>query len=522
MTRTEFVKQLLKHYGICGNHNQKIYYMMGNGIIYLGNDELFFRTLQRAFGNDEISLIIVHDATALPKENDIARSILIIDGDKEFSCIDLHDFKSLGWPGPTIVAVSHSSADTLSTETIEQAKKIIIKTNNPSVISKSLEGLICELKLLDKKPINDNSTTKNQTLKREISSLQQQLSEYDNNLQSHEDTIDKLNQIKLLARKINCLNMEQIATVCIEQIPDLIAARFASLYIYDNEKNTLQLLQHNHPYQISRIVNIESQPDTPMAIAVQDKKIMFIKDFTDKMPAQCPTISRMFARNYQTNSCIIAPLLSGNRVLGILNLADKLDGDTFDTASDLSAIELLCEITGSAMNNIELYEQVQKRARTDGMTKLLNHRTFYKVLDREINRARRYNNSLSLIMIDLDELKQINDTKGHRAGDAVIIHTAKIISQCVRETDLAARYGGDEFAVILPNTSLAEAYYVAERISEMVTSECITFDGMMLKASVSVGLGQYTTNNSIEEFMTETDSALFKAKHSGKNCVKIS
>jgi diguanylate cyclase (GGDEF)-like protein len=233
-------------------------------------------------------------------------------------------------------------------------------------------------------------------------------------------------------------------------------------------------------------------------------------------------VNRQFSRNYNSESCIIAPLLSGDKVLGILNLADKVEKESFDRKRDLPPIQLLCEIIGSAMSNIELYEQVQQRARTDSMTNLLNHRAFYDSLDREVNRTRRYNTILSLIMIDLDCLKGVNDNHGHRAGDAVLIHVAQSICKCVRETDAAARYGGDEFAIILPNTSLADAMNVAERLVKIVGQSPVSIDGHELYASISVGLGQYQYGQSIEEFMTQTDMALFEAKEAGKNRIKIS
>ena len=205
-----------------------------------------------------------------------------------------------------------------------------------------------------------------------------------------------------------------------------------------------------------------------------------------------------------------------------MNLADKTDDTIFDSAKDLPPVELLCEIIGSAMANIKLYEKVHRQARTDGMTGLINHNTFYNELNKEVTRSCRYGGNLSLIMIDLDNLKKINDEYGHRAGDAVLLDVTRHITYCIRETDIAARYGGDEFAIILPNTSLSDALIVAQRILEMVAGNPVTIDNQQINASISIGLGQFQSNHTTEDFMRESDTALLEAKNTGKNRIHIS
>lgn len=411
----------------------------------------------------------------------------------------------------------------ISSATLESFNDILTKSSNQTFLDKTVSFYADFLthKLASKQKNLHELIKKNRTYSHQIANLQEQISQIDSERHVQERVLESINSIRQLSHQINCLDMDTIATVCINQIPKLISARFASLYTLDQEKNTLKLLHHNHPYQISREINLSENPTSPMATAIKKKKMLLIKDFGDYKKKTKSGITREFSSNYQTNSCIIAPLLSGNKILGILNLADKIDAEVFDTKRDLPPVELLCEIIGSAMFNIGLYSQVERKAQTDSMTNLLNHSTFYNVLTREVNRARRYSNSLSLIMIDLDNLKLINDNYGHRAGDAVLIHVSQKILNCIRETDMAARYGGDEFAIILPNTSLADAVNVSKRLSLTVSSEKVKFDNQQLKATVSVGLGQFQKKQSIEEFMNDTDSALFNAKAAGKNRVQV-
>ena len=201
----------------------------------------------------------------------------------------------------------------------------------------------------------------------------------------------------------------------------------------------------------------------------------------------------------------------------MLNLADKINAPYFDEATDRAPVELLSEIIGSAMSNIELYSEMCQQARTDSMTGLVNYRTFYDELDKEIQRCRRYGGNLSLIMVDVDELKEVNDTYGHRCGDLALMHVANQIVYCTRDIDIAARYGGDEFTIILPNTSLTEAKVVAQRLAQAVADNPVDAQEQQIFVSVSIGVKQFERDKSIEEFVNECDDALFKAKSAGKN-----
>jgi diguanylate cyclase (GGDEF)-like protein len=124
-------------------------------------------------------------------------------------------------------------------------------------------------------------------------------------------------------------------------------------------------------------------------------------------------------------------------------------------------------------------------------------------------------------MIDIDNLKTINDVHGHRAGDRVIREISKRIKSCIRQIDVAARYGGDEFSVILPNTDLNEAVLVAERVVQSVSSVPVNWRGEQIDLSVSVGLGEYDGDNSPEDITSRSDEALYRAKQAGKNTLRV-
>jgi diguanylate cyclase (GGDEF)-like protein len=124
-------------------------------------------------------------------------------------------------------------------------------------------------------------------------------------------------------------------------------------------------------------------------------------------------------------------------------------------------------------------------------------------------------------MVDIDNLKAINDTFGHKAGDKVIMETSRRIRESIRQIDTAARYGGDEFAIILPNTSVTDATVVAERMVNVVSSTPIVWRKDEIAVSVSIGLGQYGPDSTPDDITSKSDKALYAAKQAGKNTFKI-
>jgi len=341
-----------------------------------------------------------------------------------------------------------------------------------------------------------------------------------NVVKSPDRSISLLEQVTPLARRINCLDIDRIADVCVESIPKLVRVRFASLYILDETNNILHLHKHNHPFLINKIVSLNQTPTPLMVMAVRSKELILVPDIDTHKKPIIRKSQRAFAENYRTKNCAIVPLICQDRIVGVLNLADKIDSDHFDSG-DIALIELFSQLVGASIGNIKLFEKIQRQASTDGLTGLVNHRTFYEILEKELWRARRYGGRISLIMVDVDNLKKINDAYGHRAGDKVIQQISKRIKECIRQIDTAARYGGDEFAVILLNTSLKDAVIVAQRMVDAVASSPTIWNKEQIPLSISVGLGQYDADTTPEDITSRSDQALYSAKQAGKNTVRI-
>jgi len=335
-----------------------------------------------------------------------------------------------------------------------------------------------------------------------------------------DSNISLLEQVTPLARQINCLDINRIADVCVNSIPALVRARFASLYILDETSNILHLYKHNHPFLINKIVSLNQNPTPLMVMAVKSKELILVPDIDSHKKPVIKKSQRGFAENYRTKNCAVVPLICQDRVVGVLNLADKMDGDQFDSG-DIALVELFSQLVGASIGNIKLFEKIQRQATTDGLTGLVNHKTFYEILEKELWRTRRYGGRISLIMVDIDNLKKINDGYGHRAGDKAIREISRRIKECIRQIDTAARYGGDEFAIILLNSSLEDATIVAQRMVDAVANSHTTWQKEQIPLSISVGLGQYNAETTPEDITSRSDQALYMAKQAGKNTVRI-
>ena len=166
----------------------------------------------------------------------------------------------------------------------------------------------------------------------------------------------------------------------------------------------------------------------------------------------------------------------------------------------------------------QMEKQLRELTITDDLTKLYNMRHFYTQLQLEMDRALRYKSSLSLLLLDVDRFKQYNDTYGHLEGDQILVKLGEVIRECLRKSDTAYRYGGDEFMILLPETRANEASKVAERIRALFPAVCshrLSDDG--IDTTLSIGIVEYNQGEDLSEFVKRADQAMYKAKKQGGN-----
>ena len=219
-------------------------------------------------------------------------------------------------------------------------------------------------------------------------------------------------------------------------------------------------------------------------------------------------------------SALIVPMISHGRVIGILQ-AESTRVNRFSDI-DQKVASILAASAAMAYENSRLHNELEKMVVIDDLTGVYNYRYFSDRLADEIKRATRYRQPLSLIMVDIDWFKRINDTYGHECGNVILKGIVRVAASNIRDTDTLARYGGEEFIIILPQTDHDDARTIAERIRSEI--ERSTFgDGIKhpkLNATVSVGITTYPDNGHGEDELVQlVDRAMYLAKGSGKNAV---
>jgi diguanylate cyclase (GGDEF)-like protein len=267
--------------------------------------------------------------------------------------------------------------------------------------------------------------------------------------------------------------------------------------------------QQGLPEQEKKLFSVK---DTLLDMAVKNREVVYISDarsYRSPVPFKTGTIG----------SVLVLPMLYGKDVLGVLTLVAETT-NAF-SSSQIEFIKLLTNQASSSLANAKFHEEIEHLAVTDGLTGLFNHRHFQEKLSGEFNRLGRFAEPLSLLLIDIDFFKKINDTYGHPAGDMVLKKVSGIIKKTIRNIDIAARYGGEEFAVILPGTNSQGAMNMAERLRKVIMDTVFSAEGEKFTVTVSVGISTsaqgVTEAKNKEELIERADKALYEAKRTGRN-----
>jgi diguanylate cyclase (GGDEF)-like protein len=237
-----------------------------------------------------------------------------------------------------------------------------------------------------------------------------------------------------------------------------------------------------------------------------------------------PELSKDRLSRYASKSFVIVPIKIEGEVVGVLNLTDKKEQGTF-TEEDLKMLTLVGRHLALHIENIRLLERNKDLATLDPLTNLFNHRYFQEHLSQEIDRAQRYRRPLSLIMLDIDDFQEYNENHGYAMGDRVLVQMAGIFKDSLRKVDIASRYAGEEFGIILPDTRRKQAAIVAEKLRDKIATSVFVEkrDSSlgMVRLTVSAGVAEYNIRSNKDEFIQQVKQAIQEAKEKGKNRVSV-
>ena len=225
---------------------------------------------------------------------------------------------------------------------------------------------------------------------------------------------------------------------------------------------------------------------------------------------------------YSIKSAALAPLFFDGRVIGSLNHGDPVK-NRYLPEMDTTLLERLTKVVSTCLSNIAAYEEFKLNASRDYLTGLLNRGVMESALDREFKRALRYGGSLSLVILDLDDLKLINDSYGHDAGDEVLKYLGRKLLEMSRETDIVTRFGGDEFVLILPGTSSFEAREKIEHLKGFFKNNMVRFNETTLTISFSYGITEIR-NEMVHDpasMLKQADLSLYKAKKDKNKTARV-
>lgn len=227
---------------------------------------------------------------------------------------------------------------------------------------------------------------------------------------------------------------------------------------------------------------------------------------TNTPPEKCP-----FAK---VNPDLVMPIVGISGLYGVILFGKKVLDSEY-TENEISYIARISKFVSiSLQNNIHYYKSV-----IDGKTKLYNHDYFSSRIHEEVLKCKRYNTFFSLLILDIDFFKKVNDQYGHMAGDIVLIELAKIIKEGLRDSDVASRFGGEEFTILLPSCKVENAFEIAERIRNKISEHRFIFNNTKLQVTVSLGITAISPGTAIsdKEVFEQADTALYRSKENGRN-----
>lgn len=333
---------------------------------------------------------------------------------------------------------------------------------------------------------------------------------------SHARRLAVLSHISQAANSV--LEPRKVMEIVMSRAQELIGTEAWTVLLLDEKEQTLSLeLKTEGRGETMKDLRVRLGEGIPGWVA-QIRKPLIVNDVRQERRFD----GRLhLAAGLSTRSVLCTPLISRGRIIGAVELINKRRGQF--TPEDLEMVTTLVEPGAIALENAILYQKSAELTVTDDLTKLFNSRYLNVHLKREIKRSRRYGMPVSLIFLDLDGFKYVNDNYGHLAGSRALFEVGQVLQETVREIDVVSRYGGDEFTIILPQTGAAGAMVIADRIRLALEERVFLADlGLRVRLTASFGVSTFPDHGqSREELIQGADQAMYLVKDRGKNGVAL-
>ncbi|MEX2444073.1 MAG: diguanylate cyclase [Alkalispirochaeta sp.] len=306
--------------------------------------------------------------------------------------------------------------------------------------------------------------------------------------------------------------LEEAVRVAVEEL----GAAAAGLFLYDQDSDSLALAaERGLPKELRNRFRRFPVEGFHNEMVIREARLNVIEHVSEVSEFEELGLTQ---REPPLGQYACVPIRRGDRIAGLLGIL-QYEETRFDQET-LRIYELIGTHIGIALNNAAQFEDLHLQANTDGLTGAYNRRYLDEFLDSELARARRYGRSVSVVMLDIDQFKEFNDTHGHQAGDRALQYLVELMQSSFRNVDLVSRYGGEEFVVVLPETSEAGAVEVAEKIRHRLRSEPVEHQ----EITVSIGVSTYDGEEPEPTpaiLVDRADKALYAAKDAGRDCVRV-
>jgi diguanylate cyclase (GGDEF)-like protein len=331
-------------------------------------------------------------------------------------------------------------------------------------------------------------------------------------LRRQKDYLEALHQISL--DLLNQRNVDDLLNAIINNATRLLNAPYGDLDIVEDDVMITRAFTKNQDFE-KDLRTPRGESGTASWQAYDTRQAVIIDDYAT-WPHQNPVFVAI-----SIHATIIMPLISGDHCLGVFSLARTEPNHPF-TPDEIQLIALFAQQAALAIDNAQLHDALREESIRDSLTGLFNRRFMEETLEKEILRAKRNAQLVTIAFIDVDYFKQINDRFGHDAGDLVLGFLAKLISDHVRGSDIACRYGGEEFALILPDASIDDAFQRMEQLRQDVKHFSFNYqDQVLIQLTCSIGIAVCPENGLTSELLFKAaDQALYHAKRNGRDQVR--